>query len=820
MEGACDPENEGVIHTSYGCLVRGQAVCEGYAKAMKTVLDRLGIPCLTVQGVVRWSESTPQAHMWNYVCVDDAWFGVDATWDDPVDPSGSTETQGVDGFENNEYLLASDPIMNKCHVPSGIFSSVGFEFTYPTLSIEELGFNTIVADRGLTVQYNANGEYHDLAAGVYKISYNGMGYQAAKEAGYYLLGRFYQYDEEKETYVHGNWGYLDLSLYGYGDDENDIMYDSATELTMYLPHVPYVEFAVTDIAPTPYTYDANADAQTNLAALQTALTYQGDPLLFTAETGKLYNDNGDYVSAPYIETITPTTSGRLKIGNTYPVTVTYDEDLVQIDGEEVSFSVTSTGTTGAEACKIENFTWDGNRTFTFDFTPSTYFADDSIAYQIQMTGVTGKYSEKIPNSICYVASYGCVAFAYRAQGYDWNVFGKPTLLENVALDPTDWVTNDATTISEALTNQLVLVTTKASPQQESTMLEMIDQNFEENVLSSETYNINLTLCKSQVIKAGQGVRVSLGFPEGYSAADTDVTFKAYHFTKNEQGEITGVEEIDCVVTEYGLILTCDAFSPFAIVAVEANNAEETATSKTVVLSHTEGGSISGADADIFSLEEDQTQTLTIQADAGYEIDSIRIGTTLQTVSDPEQATVTLRYGDIPDATQVVDVQFVAKSVVEKETARNEVAVTPDSASSTLPEETTETTTETTMTTTTTTISTTSSATTTETTTQTAQKTEAVTGAVTTESTLTTTNPETTTASDTTCTTSATTSATTTQSQPETTATTAATHDGNLPQTGMSSFYDFITAGASASVGVGAYLVYRSMKSKSKQKDHR
>ena len=37
-------------YTSYGCLVNRKAVCEGYSKAYKLILNRLNIECEVVSG--------------------------------------------------------------------------------------------------------------------------------------------------------------------------------------------------------------------------------------------------------------------------------------------------------------------------------------------------------------------------------------------------------------------------------------------------------------------------------------------------------------------------------------------------------------------------------------------------------------------------------------------------------------------------------------------------------------------------------------------------------------------------------------------------
>jgi uncharacterized protein YjdB len=612
--------------------------------------------------------------MWNYVQVDNQWYGVDATWDDPVPEVANTH--GVDGYETDTYLLASELVMNEEHVPSGVMSSVGYEFTYPDLTTEAYGFDTVSDNNGLVVKYNGDGHYKGLDAGVFKVSYNGMGYAEAAKQGYYIVGKFYykvNKDDGTEEYADGGWGYLLTDLY----PDDTMLKDSETEITVTLPQVSYVEFAVTDVPPGDYKNDTNT---TNVDQAAANVTYNGDDSLLLAKSEQLYNENGNYQAPPYVDTITPDTTGRLTLGKTYHVTVSYDEALVQEEGKKISATLDAIGSTGSgatavEQSKLENLTWDGDRTFTFDFTPSQYFADNGVYYDIQINGVVGKYSQKVPNYIRYAVSSGCVAFAYKSQGYDWNVFGQPTLISTGDdLTAGDCqVTGGAMLDSDTNLSSLMLVTTSTTDTQKEELSDLLEENYpDQQVLASETYNINLTLCKSQIIKTGQKVRVSVGFPEGYSADSAGVTFKAYHFTKDEEtGEINGVEEIDCVVTQYGLILSCDSFSPYAICAVEG---EETSTTKTVVVSTEEGGTITGADDTIFSLNEGESKTLTVTADDGYQIDTIYVDGKEQTLDNKQTAAITVSYDDIAAATAIVDVKFVAAAVVQKEEERGQEAV--------------------------------------------------------------------------------------------------------------------------------------------------
>ena len=66
--------------SAYGAIVEGEAVCEGYSKAVQLLMTRVGIVCSTVRG-----EADGVAHMWNVVEMNGEWYHLDATWDDNDD---------------------------------------------------------------------------------------------------------------------------------------------------------------------------------------------------------------------------------------------------------------------------------------------------------------------------------------------------------------------------------------------------------------------------------------------------------------------------------------------------------------------------------------------------------------------------------------------------------------------------------------------------------------------------------------------------------------------------------------------------------------
>ena len=67
----------------FGALVKGEAVCEGYAKSIQLLLNLSGMECCTIRGTADSVE-----HMWNVVKIDDSWYHMDPTWDDKEDLIG------------------------------------------------------------------------------------------------------------------------------------------------------------------------------------------------------------------------------------------------------------------------------------------------------------------------------------------------------------------------------------------------------------------------------------------------------------------------------------------------------------------------------------------------------------------------------------------------------------------------------------------------------------------------------------------------------------------------------------------------------------
>lgn len=80
-------------NTAYDLLINGSTVCNGYTVLYRDILNRAGIPCISVSSV-------SMEHTWNMVQLDGQWYHADLTWDDP--------TPDMIGVVRHDYFLLTD----------------------------------------------------------------------------------------------------------------------------------------------------------------------------------------------------------------------------------------------------------------------------------------------------------------------------------------------------------------------------------------------------------------------------------------------------------------------------------------------------------------------------------------------------------------------------------------------------------------------------------------------------------------------------------------------------------------------------------------
>lgn len=68
--------------SAYSALIDGKAICEGYARALKMLLDSIGIYNYLVVGKTENEVGKIEGHMWNIVSIGGETYHIDVTWDD------------------------------------------------------------------------------------------------------------------------------------------------------------------------------------------------------------------------------------------------------------------------------------------------------------------------------------------------------------------------------------------------------------------------------------------------------------------------------------------------------------------------------------------------------------------------------------------------------------------------------------------------------------------------------------------------------------------------------------------------------------------
>ena len=79
--------------TAYGAIVEGHSICSGYTDAMMLFLERFNIKSYKIAS---------DNHVWNYVYLDNKWYNLDLTWDDPV------SSDGKDVLEHKFFLINTE----------------------------------------------------------------------------------------------------------------------------------------------------------------------------------------------------------------------------------------------------------------------------------------------------------------------------------------------------------------------------------------------------------------------------------------------------------------------------------------------------------------------------------------------------------------------------------------------------------------------------------------------------------------------------------------------------------------------------------------
>ncbi len=635
------------VRTTYGAVVKNKAVCEGYARTFKAICDRLNIPCVLVQGVYIIEDSisgakTPREHMWNYVKMNDGkWYLCDTTMEDDNTSGGS------------DYYLKNGTELVEFYQADTVLSEAQIDFRYPTLSLTSY---SPVSDAISVKAITTDTEDYDL------VSYLGKGIAAAKADGKYFLYRFYD-----EGALIGNWGYVELfieqllALMQNGSTLEDVDTPSGFKDSVFgnLAHC----FAMTEVAP-PTGKEITAPNY---------MVYEGEENQIEDIT-RIYGVEWEK-SAPMPAKVSTNTS-RLLVGKTYDIVVEFTEDMelpanVQTILPTLFTSVNPNGEANLSSV-ISDVEWAEDNVFNkvkFKFTPRTEYAYDACNYYIGFENLKGVESEKTPDPIMLYA-VNQPHFACPRIPNDSNIVyaSQPQLIANSDLSLEGWKYSDNTSVDATLPARLALTATKYSSDDEAEAkleLEADEVTNGVNILQTATFDLSLHLCRAQIdYLGGKKVKVLVPFPEGYTATTAGVHFKAYHFKKDNT-----IEEIDCYTNKNGIVMLCDAFSPYTIAVCEG-----VVSTKSILVNVDGYGSVSGDE--ITTLSSGENASFIVTAREGYIIDSVKVNGEALGVSNNTETTLNLNYADLDSANTTVEVVFVSKAALTALGSPNEGNVAP------------------------------------------------------------------------------------------------------------------------------------------------
>jgi Uncharacterized protein involved in cytokinesis, contains TGc (transglutaminase/protease-like) domain len=202
-----DEKGPATVHSAYGALVEGVAVCDGYARAIQLVLTELGIECLYVEGRTKGSE-VDAGHAWNIVTIDGVSYHLDATWDDieaelPDYPDDWEYERAI----SHSFYLISDEEIEVTHVKNS-------PIELP--ACESYGF---FEQRGL----QTDGEYSEISDAVEQRLYDSI-----KGGKYYVEFRLLDEEEyQQATDVATRYDYM---VKGIFDTVNTMFFEAGDSL--------------------------------------------------------------------------------------------------------------------------------------------------------------------------------------------------------------------------------------------------------------------------------------------------------------------------------------------------------------------------------------------------------------------------------------------------------------------------------------------------------------------------------------------------------------------------------------------------------------
>ena len=431
------------IDTSFGGLVNKKAVCGGISRAYKVVLDRLGIPCLVVNGYSKAKDSKGDfsqgttGHAWNYVYLENPVLEAEEDLQEPQAASYAlsdeqTEESSWYAFDvtwnttnknKSRYMNMGSVSLNSDHIIDGYISSSGYELKYPELALYDYGCKTNSNGLVHSMTYQQDGDKLDdkgnpLMAVVEKISYNGKSaLKLLDEDNLRIIFRSADLKGEGGALRWSVW--IDLATFyrTYREMYQIDELDNGVQTTVVMnAGCLYTQFAVIDAAPdinyNPLFTDHGFDFIPNMYYSYDYRSEDKDIGDHISVISEVFENKsfGTYVPAPYIknssgwstqfnvisDSMVARDSNLMDLKYVKEYTVTYDEPLHILD---TSKDIGITFTAKHSKSNIEQYAkfvplesgklveLVDEYTLKFKFMPSLMYEHNMEVYTISFTNV-------------------------------------------------------------------------------------------------------------------------------------------------------------------------------------------------------------------------------------------------------------------------------------------------------------------------------------------------------------------------------------------------------------------------------------------------
>ncbi len=646
-----------------------------------------------------------------------AWYSMDVTWNSSsysrtkyaVMSSGfDAELHVTDGvISSSGYKLRYPELSPITYGSTDKTDGLQVSLTYEQTGKKD-DFQHDLVDTYITVSYNGKSA---------KKLFEEDGLYLAKRESYYAPDKN-GIMQIKWT----NWNVIEywrrvLVEYNGGADFDEFLKDTGTQTRYYDNSSVYgIQIAIFDVKPDRATPDDYTGNDPTLGK-----DPEKDPYFFYYYSNALMNEinavaisdvktnesYGTYTPAPYVDfEASPDFNAKLTISDAmrdnknnskmnpnsaFVLKVKYDQPLHILDKTQpIGISFTSIHPNTQEYAFFVPYE-DGtyvklldDYTVEFKFCPSLMYEHNDMGYNFFFSNLgsarkvmrkqpDGTFKEetlnKAPNSVNFGFSRAYLACPARFN-YDGRLWvdccAQPELVSNSDLSEDNFKDENGNSLfSEAERSQMMLVAERADTETVDSILDGIGSIEGSNVSkgdvkSSETYDIYLQMCgKYPTIPDGSYVKIALGFPEGYGPKDEGVTFKLYH-RKHIQGDEYIIEEVPCVVTQFGIVACVTSFSPYMVAVVDADKVTDKITYASI---EGKGGTLTNEDGRIISFKKGDTHTYTINPDKGYLIYSVTLNG-VNVLDRVVNGKLTLGYDDLDMNNQLV-IQYISTEAASR-----------------------------------------------------------------------------------------------------------------------------------------------------------